>query len=71
LRIAVADDGPGLERPALERVGLGNTRLRLGELYGEDGVLTLEPGVPGGLVATVTLPFHETPVSPVTVEPAA
>jgi hypothetical protein len=71
LSIAVADDGPGLERPAEEGVGLGNTRLRLGELYGEEGRLALEPGASGGLVATITLPFHEKPVSLAAVEPAA
>jgi len=71
LRIAVTDDGPGLERPAREGVGLGSTRLRLGELYGEAGSLALERGAAGGLVARVTLPFHETPVSPAIVEPAA
>jgi signal transduction histidine kinase len=71
VRIAVTDDGPGLERPAQEGVGLSSTRLRLGELYGEAGTLALEPGPAGGLVATVTVPFHETPVSPALVEPAA
>lgn len=71
LRISVTDNGPGLERSAPEGVGLGSTRLRLGELYGEKGTLTLEPGSPGGLVATVTLPFHERPVSLAVAEPAA
>lgn len=63
LRISVADDGPGLARPAAEGVGLGNTRLRLCELYGADGQLSLQPGRSGGLVATISLPFHEVPVS--------
>jgi hypothetical protein len=63
LRIAVADDGPGLERSAAEGVGLGSTRLRLSELYGADGRLSLEPGRGGGLVATIVLPYHELPVT--------
>lgn len=71
LRITVTDDGPGLARPAPEGVGLSSTRLRLGELYGDTGSLALEPGTAGGLVATVTLPFHDRPVSPAIVEPAA
>jgi two-component system, LytTR family, sensor kinase len=70
LRIAVADDGPGLERPAQEGVGLGSTRLRLGELYGAAGSLALGPGPEGGLVAMVTLPFHETQAMPPGIEAA-
>jgi hypothetical protein len=69
LRVAVSDDGPGLARPAPDGVGLGSTRLRLGELYGDRGSLALTPGVAGGLVATVTLPFHETPISLPLLEP--
>ena len=71
LSIAVTDDGPGLERSAREGVGLGNTRLRLGELYGEGGQLTLQPGEARGLVVTITLPFHDRPVASAPVEPAA
>jgi two-component system, LytTR family, sensor kinase len=71
LRVSVTDDGPGLERSAPEGVGLGSTRLRLGELYGEQAKLSLDPGAGGGLVVTVTLPFHEKPVLPARVEPAA
>jgi signal transduction histidine kinase len=63
LRISVSDDGPGIERPVPDGVGLSSTRLRLGELYGVKSSFSLAPGSAGGLVATVTLPFHETPVS--------
>ena len=68
VRISVSDDGPGIERPGPDGVGLSSTRLRLGELYGARGSLSLAPGNGGGLVATVTLPFHETPVSLAAVE---
>lgn len=63
IRISVSDDGPGIELPAPDGVGLSSTRLRLEELYGEKGSLALEPGATAGMVATVTLPFHEHPVS--------
>lgn len=68
LRIRVRDDGPGMAEPRAEGVGLGSTRLRLEELYGREGRLTLESGA--GLVVTVVLPYHERPVLPAT-EPAA
>ncbi len=71
VRITVSDDGPGLERPAPDGVGLSSTRLRLEELYGSKGSLALEPGSGGGLVATVIVPFHEKPVSLSVTEPAA
>jgi two-component system, LytTR family, sensor kinase len=68
LRIRVRDDGPGLAEPRAEGVGLGSTRLRLEELYGSEGRLTLESGA--GLVVTVVLPYHEQPVL-LAAEPAA
>ncbi|MGH8327563.1 MAG: sensor histidine kinase, partial [Steroidobacteraceae bacterium] len=60
--LSVHDNGPGLasrKAPAIEGVGLRNTRLRLAQLYGTDQSLTLrsDDGA-GGLVAEVTLPFH-------------
>lgn len=64
LRVLVSDDGPGMDRPGPDGVGLSSTRLRLNELYGELGSLTLGPGNDGGLVATVTLPYHEKPILP-------
>jgi hypothetical protein len=69
ITISVSDDGPGLERPGPDGVGLSSTRLRLGELYGARASLSLEPAVGGGLVATVQLPFHELPVSLAVPEP--
>jgi hypothetical protein len=69
LRVAVSDDGPGLTRPAQDGVGLGSTRLRLSELYGDQGTLALTPAASGGSVATVTLPFHERPIPTPVPEP--
>jgi two-component system LytT family sensor kinase len=64
LRIAVVDDGPGLEPEATNGngngngVGLANTRARLAELYGEQQGVTLEASHPKGARVTVTLPYH-------------
>jgi two-component system, LytTR family, sensor kinase len=60
LRIAVVDDGPGLEPGATngDGVGLSNTRARLAELYGEQQALTLEAANPKGTRVTVDLPYH-------------
>lgn len=69
VKISVSDDGPGLERPAPDGVGLSSTRLRLVELYGARGSLSLTPAPEGGLVAMVTLPFHEQPVTLAVPEP--
>ena len=41
-----------------EGVGLSNTRSRLKELYGQSGILELEPGSSGGFQATVTIPWR-------------
>ncbi len=60
LVLTIRDNGPGLtgggEREA--GVGLRNTRARLAALYGNDAHLNLAPAEEGGLVATVTLPYH-------------
>jgi two-component system LytT family sensor kinase len=60
LRIAVVDDGPGLDASATNGngVGLANTRARLAELYGEQQGVTLEAWPPKGARVTVTLPYH-------------
>ena len=58
LHLCVADNGIGLNgaksRP--EGIGLGNTRNRLRELYGEAGRLELQDS--GGLIVEISLPFH-------------
>jgi signal transduction histidine kinase len=60
LRIAVVDDGPGLEPGATNGngVGLANTRARLAELYGEQQAVILEAASPKGTRVTVELPYH-------------
>lgn len=60
LRLAVVDDGPGLEAGAANGngVGLANTRARLAELYGDRQAVTLEAATPKGARATVLLPYH-------------
>ncbi len=65
LRLTVTDDGPGLA-PARatdgsEGVGLGNTRLRLEQLYGTEGRLSLEPAPGGGTRAVVEIPLRGAP----------
>ncbi len=66
LVLEVKNDGPGLGAIQPEpRAGLGlaNTRERLATMYGDRGRLTLAD-VPGGVVATVRLPYHEITASP-------
>jgi len=61
LRLLVNDNGRGCQtarHKLKEGVGLSNTRSRLKELYGESGVLELQPGSSGGFVATVTIPWR-------------
>jgi signal transduction histidine kinase len=61
LALTVADSGPGLGHAEHERIGLGNTRQRLEQLYGLSQSLTVtsEPG--SGTRALVTLPLHRMP----------
>lgn len=63
LVLRISDDGPGLPAgqttyPA-EGIGLGNTRLRLSQLYGPRQSLSLRPIPGGGMMVELVLPFRE------------
>ena len=59
LELAVRDNGPGLQRSgARERIGVGNTRARLRQLYGEAFCFELRNHEAGGVIATITIPFQ-------------
>ena len=73
LEVSISDNGPGLtngtngsngakstDGSSRSGLGLANTRERLQALYGDDQELRLEPQNGGGLVATVSVPFHTT-----------
>jgi two-component system LytT family sensor kinase len=62
LRVEVRDDGVGLTAtPQREGhgVGLSNVRKRLAQLYPDAHAFSLEPGEPGGAVATIEIPYNE------------
>jgi two-component sensor histidine kinase len=64
VHIRVRDNGPALTDPSVLSgeggVGLRNTRARLEQLYGPEHTLSLEaaPKGEGGVVASLTLPYH-------------
>ena len=66
LVLTVRDDGPGLAGRDGDRgdgVGLGNSRARLAQLYGEVQSLELTDAPSQGALVTITLPFHTEPVT--------
>jgi LytS/YehU family sensor histidine kinase len=61
LELCVTDDGVGLGALSGDSslgIGLQNVRARLAQLHGVNGVLTLQPAVPQGAVATIRVPYH-------------
>lgn len=60
LVIEVLDDGPGVPADASpnEGIGIGHTRARLAQLYGDASRLELEPRPHGGTTARVRLPYE-------------
>ena len=60
LRIAIEDNGPGLQADGSvpNGVGLQNVRSRLAQMYGDAAALTLTEGREGGVRATLSLPYH-------------
>lgn len=66
LRLEVQDNGAGLPEGGLTRegIGLSNTRDRLQQLYGAAQKFELQNVESGGLLARVTIPFHEVALEP-------
>jgi sensor histidine kinase YesM len=59
LRLVVKDNGRGLLSEKLnEGVGLRNTRLRLHELYGTDGMLQIRSAPGQGFSAEILIPWR-------------
>jgi two-component system LytT family sensor kinase len=58
LRLVVRNDGPALQTPLLEGLGLRNTRARLEELYGAEQLLAIENDPAGGVRTLLQLPFR-------------
>lgn len=67
LRLEVRDDGPGLPKTASATggIGLSNTRARIERLHGGDYGLDVRNLPGGGAIASVRLPFKETPTETV------
>ena len=57
LAVTVRDNGPGVGARH-EGVGLGNTRARLAQLYGDAAGVTLTTAADGGAIAEIVIPFH-------------
>ena len=59
LRVTIHDNGPGLSSvQSVGGVGLRNSRQRLEQLYGDAASLRVENANEGGVIATLTVPFH-------------
>jgi sensor histidine kinase YesM len=65
LRLIVEDDGVGLTEAqrGIGGFGLSGTEARLEHLYGGRASLDVCSRVPSGIVATVDLPYHTSPVA--------
>jgi sensor histidine kinase YesM len=75
LQLRVGDDGCGLERRTSdglapdEGVGLGNTRMRLRQLYGDAHSFAIQCREDGGALVAITIPLRRGPNTPVAAEP--
>lgn len=64
IELCVRDDGGGINpdvKPKASGIGLANTRARLKKLYGAAHRFDMSPADGGGLMVTVTIPFHTVP----------
>ncbi|HVE56489.1 MAG TPA: histidine kinase [Pyrinomonadaceae bacterium] len=60
LRLAVSDNGAGLQSSANENgIGLKNTRERLEKLYGEQQKFEIISGASGGFEVRIKIPYHK------------
>ena len=60
LTLRVRDDGRGTSgHPAHDGIGLGTTRERLREMFGDDCSVSLTSGESGDVTTTVRLPLRE------------
>jgi sensor histidine kinase YesM len=60
LRLVVRDDGPGIAAATKSPgsgTGLRNTRERLGQLYGERGLMSITDAPGGGTIVTIDIPI--------------
>jgi len=57
LRVEICDTGVGFKSDRTDGLGLANIRERLQSLYGNDGRLVLEENQPGGVKATIEVPY--------------
>ena len=59
LVLSIADNGRGLGASVVqERLGIGNTRKRLDQLYARRSSFVIEPAAPRGCVVTARFPYH-------------
>lgn len=63
LMLDVADNGPGLDKPAADAIeqgtGLANVQARLKGLYGRASRLAFNTSDQGGLKVSIWIPYHE------------
>lgn len=60
LTLNVYNDGPALRDDYQPGIGLNNARRRLAGLYGDASALTLRNQAPGGVLASISLPYRTT-----------
>jgi two-component system, LytTR family, sensor kinase len=59
LLLTVEDDGLGAALPLRGGLGVGNTRERLGALYGEQAAVSIDTAPNAGFRARIQIPLHE------------